>query len=219
MPRPLTGAAGVSPLPSEEGSAQGWIRRWTPVPAVANPVSESGAAGAAFLAPGRRAPAAMPRPLTSGSGFAGCGRLGLRLSFGRLAAQVRAGRRGLGDADALTSGSGLAGASASASGAAVDASGSAFGGPRPSWRRSSCSRCDAKPLTSGSAAGSAAAGASGAAAAAAAVFLAPGRLAPPAMPRPLTGAAAAAGCFGGLRRSRRSSWRRGVSRRRRCRGP
>src|SRR5262245_23502177 len=74
MPRPFTGGAGVSPLPSLEGSGAG---------ADSPSVSGSGcgaaglAAGAAgtFLAPGLRAPGAMPRPLTSGSAAAGAGSL------------------------------------------------------------------------------------------------------------------------------------------------
>ena len=92
----------------------------------------AGAAGA-FLAPGRRAPGAMPRPLTSGSGFAGAsgggfsGCLGLRLLQAPQRRFPRASRLGLGGAAAaswhrvvlapaamprpLTSGSGLAGAS------------------------------------------------------------------------------------------------------------
>src|SRR5262249_9862221 len=68
MPRPFTGGAGFSPLPSAEGSGAG-------VDSPSGAGSGCGAAGfgaaGAFLAPGRRAPGAMPSPLTSGSGLAG----------------------------------------------------------------------------------------------------------------------------------------------------
>src|SRR6476469_9901103 len=68
MPRPFTGGAGVSPLPSADGSG-----------AALDSPSEAGsgcgaagfAAADAFFAPGRLAPGAMPSPLTSGSVLVG----------------------------------------------------------------------------------------------------------------------------------------------------
>ena len=184
MPRPFTGGAGVSPLPSLEGSG-----------AAADSPSVSGsgwgavgfAAGAAgaFLAPGRRAPGAMPRPLTSGSGLAGASAAASAgaSDFGSAgaAAAVSAGVSTFVSAGAaagflapgrlapaamprpLTSGSGLAGACAVSAGASAGA----------------CA------FASVGAADAVCAGSAGV------VFFAPGRLAPAAMPSPLAGAARA----------------------------
>src|SRR5215208_5332645 len=66
MPRPFTGGAGFSPLPSPEGSG-------TAPDSPSAVDSGCGAAGfgaaavGAFFAPGLRAPGAIPSPLTSGS--------------------------------------------------------------------------------------------------------------------------------------------------------
>ncbi len=150
----------------------------------------------AFLAPGLRAPGAMPRPLTSGSGlsraqlpdrFAGS-RRSLRALLAAPRRLLGAGSLGAcGDAEALDLGSALAGACAA--------------------------------LRRALAAGAALAGAAG-------VFLAPGRLAPAAMPSPLAGARS--GALGGRSallalsapaQRRRPSWRRDASHRPRCRVP
>ena len=209
---PSPAAAGVSPLSSPEGSgaaagfAVGLRFRLGAV------LSVSAAAAAGLL--GARAgahPAAMPRPLTSGSGFAGASAaaarcLGLRCSR-RLRRSVSGSGPWLGGAAAaflapgrlapaamprpLTAGSALAGLRRSSAGAA--SAGAGFLG-----------RCRGGLLRAGplGAAGDAEAldrrrPASGGRLRAAvrrlrpvptaAVFLAPGRLAPPAMPSPCAG--------------------------------
>src|SRR5882724_763288 len=68
MPRPTTGGSGFA------GSADSPLAEAVSVGSGFGSGSAGFAgatAGAAFLAPGRRAPAAIPRPLTSGSGLAG----------------------------------------------------------------------------------------------------------------------------------------------------
>ena len=64
MPRPLTGGSGRL-------SASGPVRRGLFGSAAVDAGSRMAVAAGAFLAPGRLAPAAMPRPLTSGSALAG----------------------------------------------------------------------------------------------------------------------------------------------------
>ena len=71
MPRPFTGGAGFSPLSSAEGSGAGLDSPSDAGSGCGAAAFGSCGAAAAFLAPGRRAPAAMPSPLTSGSGVAG----------------------------------------------------------------------------------------------------------------------------------------------------
>ena len=105
----------------------------------------SGVAGAAafFLAPGRRAPAAMPRPLTSGSGLAGAWELRPRRELRRCRGSGgRRRRRSLlgagtfgapGDPEALDLGLGLGRARREP--AACVGAASAAGVPPPSWRR------------------------------------------------------------------------------------
>src|SRR6478672_4115765 len=71
MPRPFTGGAGFSPLSSAEGSGAGLDSPSDSGSGCGTAAFGACAAAAAFLAPGRLAPAAIPRPLTSGSGVAG----------------------------------------------------------------------------------------------------------------------------------------------------
>src|SRR4051794_19989379 len=71
MPKPLTGSEGASPFPSEDGSGDALDSPADSGSGCGESGFGAGAAGAAVLAPGRRAPGAIPRPLTSGSGFAG----------------------------------------------------------------------------------------------------------------------------------------------------
>ena len=184
MPRPFTGGAqAYRRCPRRKAQAQ-----LSDSPSAAG--SGCGAAGfaaaGAFFAPGRRAPGAMPRPLTSGSaaveagsvaadagsvavdagsaGAAGAGLLGARPPCAR------------GDAEALDLGLGLgrlgrSGGFGSGRCGLLGAGTLGAGG-------------DAEPLGRRQRRGAAAARAS---AAGAAAFLAPGRLAPPAMPSPVTG--------------------------------
>ena len=113
MPRPFTGGAAVSPLPSAEGagaapdspSEAGWNCG----------AAGFGAAVGAFFAPGRRAPGAIPSPLTSGSGLAGSAGTsgsawGAAAAGGAGAAFLAPGRRAPAAMPRpLTSGSGLTG--------------------------------------------------------------------------------------------------------------
>src|SRR6202044_1981851 len=80
MPRPLTGAAGGAWPPSSPSLAAGvdwgssFASGWGVASACGAGSGVAGAAGAAvFLAPGRLAPAAIPRPLTGAAGALAAG--------------------------------------------------------------------------------------------------------------------------------------------------
>src|SRR5829696_623392 len=156
MPRPFTGGAAASTSPSLAcGSGSEAVGE-----AAGAGSADCVGAAAGFLEPGRRAPAAMPRPLTGGSAT---------VDFGSAAVDV--GSEAVDTGSVALEGVGVV---------AFLAPGRFAPAAMP------------RPLTGSALAGSAAAAASGAGAAAAgAAFFAPGRFAPPAMPRPFTGAAAA----------------------------
>ena len=69
IPSPFAGVQAFRRCPRWKAQAQARIRRRLPVPAAAQRVWRQ-APQVLFFAPGLRAPAAIPRPLTSGSGLA-----------------------------------------------------------------------------------------------------------------------------------------------------